>query len=298
MPVKVSALPCHSSCIPFQHTQSAAAGSPGTKLVCCAPQHAPHTATCSSDEALVPAPTTSTLACFCPFASHRAAVLAAYSERVPHLTMWLLSLSTCSSETSRRAVEGTPSSSICMKGTQACCARSRQVVVAAVQQSSGCGRKVSRQVSVAAGGGLLQEVNVTGTMQRLQPAADCQTWLMSCKGHRPLEHLRCCCRLHGCGTSNSPFSWQWAASAPRSIEHGWQGRTCLPIKGGHMGGTGCNAPPALSSSAPRGLQSFSPVPCTPCRRCPPQSFPASRKHPSCKQAFELEAGPEHEAEQG
>lgn len=31
----------------------------------------------------------------------------------PHLTTWLLSESICSSETSRSAVEGTPSSSIC-----------------------------------------------------------------------------------------------------------------------------------------------------------------------------------------
>jgi len=31
-----------------------------------------------------------------------------------HFTMWLLSLSICSSETSRSAVDGTPSSSICI----------------------------------------------------------------------------------------------------------------------------------------------------------------------------------------
>lgn len=53
---------------------------------------------------------------------------------------------------------------------------SRQVDVASVQQSSGCGTRLSSQVSLAAGGGLLQEDNVTGTLQRLLPTAVCQTW--------------------------------------------------------------------------------------------------------------------------
>ena len=56
--------------------------------------------------------------------------------------------------------------------------RGRQVDAAAVQKSSGCGSTVSRQVSVAAGGGLLQDVNVGGRLQRLLPAADCQTWFV------------------------------------------------------------------------------------------------------------------------